>query len=418
MLTEYSRTRTFADPSGALTQQRRRAAMAALNGDVARPSKLRKISLNRLEAALQAQFDAGQMETGEMKYLAGLTRITHVFFYPETDDIVIAGPAEGFMQDLSGRAIGIHTGRAILELQDLVVALRAFSPDGDQTRVVGVSIDPTKEGLTKFQQYLVNVGGRVTPGVEARLARGMKEALGLQNVRIKGISPKTHFAQVLVEADYRMKLIGIGLEQPRTRITSYVSRANPANVARNALQRWYFTPNYECVRVSEDKLAMQLEGDGVKLISEDEMVLAGGVRAASKNVDRASQAFVKSFTANYGALAQESPVYAQLRNLVDMLIAAAYIQQQDFYSQSGWDLGALGDEASYPVETFIAPTQVETAVNAIWKGRKLMTPIGGGVNIQALKAIDTQFVRADEDGEVAATRDQITPAAKGRWWWD
>ena len=40
--------------------------------------------------------------------------------------------------------------------------------------------------------------------------------------------PKTHFAQVLVEADYRMKLIGIGLEQPPVRMVSYVDRANPA----------------------------------------------------------------------------------------------------------------------------------------------------------------------------------------------
>lgn len=47
------------------------------------------------------------------------------------------------------------------------------------------------------------------------IAAGLKENLGLQVVSIDGISPQTHFAQVLVEADYRMKLIGIGLEYCR-----------------------------------------------------------------------------------------------------------------------------------------------------------------------------------------------------------
>ena len=139
---------------------------------------------------------------------------------------------------------------------------------------------------------------------------------------------------------------------------------------------------------------------------------------ASARADASATAFAQGFTKNYRALAQESPVYAQMRNLFDMLIAAAYIQQQDFYGQSSWDLGVLADEASYPVETYIAPTQVETAVNAIWKGRTLMTPIGGGVDIRPLKAIDTEFVRIDQTGKTNEARKQIELPVKGQWWWD
>ena len=297
------------------------------------------------------------------------------------------------------------------------VALRAFSPAGDQANIVGVSIDPTREGLANLQQYLARVSNRVRPGVERQLIAGMKEALGMQNVTIKGIPPKTHFAQVLVEADYRMKLISIGLENPRTKIASWVSRANPATVARNALQRWYFTPNYERVVVSNDRLAMQLDGPGVKLVSESEVVNAAGVRNAAK-ASASATAFAQGFTKNYPSLAQESPVYAQMRNLFDMLIAAAYIQQQDFYGQASWDLGVLADEENYPIETYIAPVQVETAVNALWKGRTLMTPIGGGVDIRPLKAIDTEFVRIDQAGKTDQMRKQIELPVKGQWWWD
>ena len=42
---------------------------------------------------------------------------------------------------------------------------------------------------------------------------------------------------MLVEADYRMKLIGIGLEKLPVRLQSYVERANPSAVAANAMER-------------------------------------------------------------------------------------------------------------------------------------------------------------------------------------
>jgi hypothetical protein len=59
-------------------------------------------------------------------------------------------------------------------------------------------------------------------------------------------------------------------------------------------------------------------------------------------------------------------------------------------------------------------------VNVIWKGSSLMTPIGGGVNIQPLRAIETNYILSDDKGEVAKMRKGITldklPA--NQWWWD
>lgn len=414
------RTKMVRDPSGQLMRRRLAEAKAALHADLARPSPMRKVSLNRLEASLAECLRTGAPIPNEMKYLAGLTRLQYVFFYPETGDVVIAGPAEGFVPDLTGRIVGMHSGKSVLELQDLVVALRCYAPGEDGPRTIGVSIDPTKEGLARMQQFLARVGARATPRDTLALVRGLQESLGLQKVTVSGVSPKTHFAQVLVEADYRMKLIGIGLEQPPVKITSYVSQARPASVARNALQRWFFTPNYEQVQVSEDHLAMQLVGDGVKLIGQDEMVTAKGGRVDSTIVDRASQQFVESFTRNYAKLADKSPVYAQLRNLIDMAIAAAFIQRQDYYGQASWKMDVLGNEKHFPVETLHAPAQVETAVNAIWKGNTLMTPIGGGVNIQPRLALNRDRLLPDTNGEVAKQRQQIgiKDIPKDRWWWD
>ncbi len=414
------RTRFFEDPSGALTKRRAAEAKAALAPDLARPSELRKISLNRLEAALAERLEKNAGPTDEMKYLAGLTGIRYVFFYPESGDIVIAGPAEGFFNDLSGRAVGTTSGKSVMELQDLIVALRAFAPGVEPTKSIGVSIDPTKEGLAKMQEFLVRIGGRATPSDTLAIVSGLKDNLGLQTVTIKGISPKTHFAQVLTEADYRMKLIGIGLEKPPVKITAYSDRASPAGVARNALQRWYFVPNYECVKVSEDALAMELVGNGVKLVGANELVTAKGGRVESGVGDAASQQFVESFTRNYNKLSEKSPVYAQLRNLIDMVIVSAFIQQQDYYGTAGWKMDLFRDEKAYPVETYTAPTQVETAVNAIWKGNRLMTPIGGGVNIQPRLALQQENITRDSSNEVTESREKIDlkSIAADQWWWD
>ena len=414
------RVKQFADKTGQLARTRAAEARAKLGADLAKPSALRKISLNRLEAAIAERLANGQEPTEEMKNLAGLTRLQYVFYYPESKEIVIAGPAEGFMALQMGRVIGVESGRAVLELQDLVAALRAFPPAGKQTHLISVSIDPTAEGLKAMQQWLNEISGKVRPGDASAIVAGLKEKLGLQNVTVEGISPRTHFAQVLVEADYRMKLIGIGIEPPPVKMATYVSRANPTEVSRNALQRWYFTPNYDCVRVTEDALGMELVGQGVKLIGANELVAADGGRVAAAAGSQASELYCKAFTELYPQIAARNPVYAQLRNLIDMSVAAAFIQKQNYYGQSGWKADVVLDEQQYPSETYEAPKTVETACTAIWKGSRLMTPVGGGVHIEPTDALQTSHLLKDDQGLVKAAHAEIKLGGldKNQWWWD
>lgn len=408
------------DRGGVLTKQRIEAARKTHDAAIWKSSELRKVSLNRLEAALQERLAAGEKPTDEMRNLVGLTRVKYVFFYPETNDIVLAGPAEPWADDLTGRARGIESGRPVVLLEDLVVALRAFGPQSRDSAVITCSIDPTQEGLANMQEFLRRIG-RTNPNIsEQGIVRGLKESLGLQTIRITGVSANTHFAQVLVEADYRMKLIGIGLERPRTKIPSYVELANPRSVAQNALQRWYFVPNYECVRMSEDRNAMELVGEGVKLIGESEFVAGDGSRVEAKADNPASKKYVDLFTSKYPELAAELPVYAQLRNLIDISVAAAFVQQQDFFVRAGWSMVTLGDEAKYPVETVSAPKRVESAVTSYRKGNTLVTPIGGGVQMEPRLALASANVMKDDQGTVKQAHEKTTAVklADGQWWWD
>ena len=402
-----------------VAQQRLAAVRQQRNTELMQPSELRKVSLNRLDAELTKRLESGSGASDDMLALAGLTSVQYVFYYPETKDIVIAGPAEGFVADPTDRFVGIQSGKPIVLLEDMVTALRAYSPNSPPTRVISVSIDPTAEGLQRMQRYLASVRGRLRPSDDQKLARGLKDQLGLQTVNIVGIPNSTHFARVLVEADYRMKLIGIGLEKLPVRLQSYVDRASPSAVAANAMERWYFQPNYDGIAVSEDGLAMKINERGVQLVGANERV-AGGQRIATGSINRASQAFCKDFTERFNLIAERVRIYAELRQLIDVAIAAAYIQEQDFYTQAEWNLGSLGDESRYSVQRYIAPTQVETAVNAIWRGNTLMTPLGGGVQMQPRLALQKDTITLDRDGGSVVVKEEAGPTnlSEGQWWWD
>ena len=405
-----------------LNVQRFNAAKVALNKDLQQISPLRKVSLNRLEAEVAKLIEAGKPVPTDMRYLAGLTKITHVFFYPETQDIVIAGPAEGFFFTAENFVVGMNSGRATLKLEDLVVALRAFAPDLNKPSLITCSIDPTQEGIVRLQQVLKQwqTSGQFGPGMENQVVQSFKEALGPQTVKVNGISPKTDFARVLVEADYRMKLIGLELERPAVRgITSFVAKANPSS-GSNSLQRWFFQPDYDCVTINDDRTAMEIAGAGVKLVGEDETVTAKGKRKGTGKASKASRTFTSSFTKTYPKLAEVTPIWAELRNVIDMSITAAFIQKMDLYTQADWSLGVLGDENLFPVEKYSAATQVAPIANAYWKNNKFMSPIAGGVSIQAKIALNSDNITVDKEGKLNGVRKgvDLSGLQADQWWWD
>ena len=406
--------KTYVEPSLGQLRQMKMAQQVPENLRDFTPA--RAVSLTRLEQEIAR---ANGVVSDEIQYLAGLQRIDHVLVYPETGDVVLVGPAEGWYRDVTGRVVGLTTGKPVLRLDDMVAAMRVFAPGTKEAQTIGCSIDPTQDGLANLQNFLSKVGASAKPGDTDNIVNGLKNALGHQVVSITGVSSETHFARVLVEADYRMKLMGIGLEKiPARGMKSFAASANPKTVARNALFRWYFVPDYECVRMSPDKLAISLEGRGVKLVGADEMVTTDGVRKDAAQSDVASRKFTEGFTKNYEKIAEAAPVYAELRNLIDMSVVAAFLQDSGAYDKLGWKLVYFGNEERYAIQTEPAPKQVESAVSAIWRGNTLMTPIGGGVEIFAKQALaEKNLVAASDKGVETKRLDVEKQLPENGWWW-
>ena len=131
----------------------RKDAFQPVSGDLQKQA-LRKISLRQLEAAIAAHRKDGTPITDDMRYLAGLQRIQYVFVFPEQNDIVIAGPGEGWRISPEGEIVGATTNRPVMLLDDLLVAFRAI----EALRQTGIScsIDPTADGLVAVPRHLQN----------------------------------------------------------------------------------------------------------------------------------------------------------------------------------------------------------------------------------------------------------------------
>jgi hypothetical protein len=414
-------TKEFPDATGRLMAKRLADAKAALPGDMLRWSDLRKVSLVKLERAIADRIDKGESLDDAMRHLAGLQRVQYAFVYPDERDIVVAGPAEGWVEDLSGRTVGLTTGRPTLLLEDLLVALRVYPPGSRAKPFIGCTIDPRPEGLAQLARFQKTIPAAIAEEqrelATVQIAKGMRDSLGMSNIRVFGVSDRTHFAQVLIEADYRMKLIGIGLEPPPVDMITFIAALQGARVS--AMQRWWFTPHYDCVKVTEDRLAMELVGQGVQLQNED-MALGpdGRLMAGGKKPNKASTQFTSSFTKKFVQIAARVPVYAQLRNMIDLVILAAFICEHDYYTRAGWQPGVMAQEDQLPVETLATPRHVQSVVNAVWKENQLYVP-AGGVSIHPHLALEASRLQSDKDGKLNTRRKKVAETVTAdRWWWD
>src|SRR5262249_38960722 len=158
-------------------------------------SPLRKISLPRLEKACESFVRDKTHVTSDMQYLAGLQRIDYVFVYPEEKDLVIAGPAEGYLIDDFERAVGVTTGRPALRLDDLMVALRALQRGGG---VIRCSIDPEEANLKKLVAFVNQNSNATTLDVAKAQFAQLGEILGMQDVSISGVPAESHFGELLL----------------------------------------------------------------------------------------------------------------------------------------------------------------------------------------------------------------------------
>jgi hypothetical protein len=400
-----------------------RSASVRGNSDIRRFSPVRKISVRRLEKHLQQRWAMGQGPTDAMQVLAGLQRLQHVFVYPEHGDIVVAGPAGDWRRDAEGRQVSVDHGRPLVQLDDLVVVLRnAYQGNGR----FGCSITPTRKNLERTRQFLAESSGRpLKPHQRNQWLERLRGRLGLQQISVYGVDPRSRVARVLVEADYRMKLVGMGLEEGTLGVTSYLDSIEvPYGEAPPAMDvlRWWFTLNYRTIQATQARNAFSLQGQGVQVMSENELLTERGERVATGVSDERNQQFADAFTSHFPTLAARYPIYAELQNIFDLALAAAVLRAEDLPARMGWQMTHLLDPAGYRPSLGTAPRQVPTVMNHRVIHRKyILAGVSGGVTVDPQRWLRRKAIQAVSYGELNNAWDQGRPTAepdRRHWWWD
>ena len=374
------------------------ADMEAVPRDLDGKVELRKISLKRLEAAVD---DALKNNLGvlpdDVKYLAGLQRIQYVLVYPEDNDIVLAGPGEGWKIDDRGNVVGVTSGRPVIQLDDLLVALRTV--DAARREGISCSIDPTEEGLAKLKKLF-----RELKQFDARVPNWVEQTLGPQNISLTGVPESSHFARVMVAADYRMKRYAMKLEpSPVRKLVSFVDMTRTGT---NMMPRWWLSCNYDAVARTDDGLAWQLRGSGVKAETEN----------PDGKVDPIAQRWADLMTEHYNELSVKDPVFGELRNLMDMCVIAALVKKEGLLNKADCRLPLLTDSKSMlMIDSWNPPKQVATQSSATKRGRNWVITASGGVLVDSWSVADNSVT--DETVDKVRT-DAVRPAERKKWWWN
>ncbi len=375
---------------------------------LARKTGARRVSLRQIEAALAECRKSGKPLPEAVEFLGGLQAIEYVLVYPEQNDILLVGPGEGWKLNDRGAVVGATTGRPVLLLDDLRTALRAAS--APTPSVMSCSIDPTPEGL---QRVRAHVSGLRTIGQPTQTALGIEEQLGPQKITVGGVPDTSHFARVMVAADYRMKRISMGLEpSPVAGLESFVKMsAAGGRGMSNMLPRWWLAPDFAPPQRDADGLAWRLPKAGVKAMAESDFFDAAGVRQTTAAADPVSQRWAEQMTARYDDLALADPIFGQLRNCMDAAVVAVLVVRHDLPGKAGLSLPLLtGNDGPAALE-FPAPKQVHSKAALAKKGRNWMIA-AGGVQINPWAIVETSEV----NDALAAARRDLPPPAEGAWW--
>lgn len=388
-----------------------KAAALKVPSDLSKPAKLRMISLKRLEAACRDAVTANVPISEELAFLGGIQRIQYVFVYPDQNDIVLAGPGDAWRFDENATPVGVSNGLPMLLLDDLIVALR--SVQAAKQGGISCSIDPTAEGRVNLDRYLKRQK-TFAPAVVA----GMAEALGPQQITLTGVPADSHFARVLVGADIQMKRLAMHLEPaPIADLPSFLDLMKTKRVKLdNMMPRWWLACNYEPLAKSEDGLSWEIRGQGVKAMTEDDYISAeGGVKGSGKK-NPVAQEWADRMTKKYGELSAKMPVFAELRNVMDLSVVAALLHKEDLCGQAGCQLPLLTDaNGSLQYLTWHAPKTVATECSFMKSGKDYIITASGGVLVESFEVVQ----KSEVNQQLPKVREKSAAPKNGKsWYWN
>ena len=222
----------------------------------------------------------------------------------------------------------------------------------------------------------------ISPEERPRWLQRLREQLGRQDIEVYGLDPRTRAARVMVEADYRMKLVAMGLEPGVPGVQSYLAsivvRAGqgPAAHGRAAVVVHGQLRRRDRRPAGLRRSRPRREGATAKTNSSPPR--ANGSTPGPS--DALNRQFAQSFTRTSPRVCHKYPIYGELRNLFDLALVGA-ISPGRSGGTVGWQMTCFGDPRAFAVALEEAPKEVESVVNCrVVNDKYILAGVSGGVS--------------------------------------
>lgn len=362
------------------------------------------ISLKAISAQLRK---CGRSACAEARQMGGMTRLDGFLVDRAAQDIVLWGAAEA--------------GEPRLVIEDFLVALRAaywrypVTENGKKVHYrPGISLDADPKvflELNKGYDY----------DDPASIARYKALCASSYNyVRVDGMPRDTRVADVLLAADYKMKMVVSGREQLAIRDpfpSVYENRLQIAALRRErgvldredhvVGTRFWFSAGQFSYQVSPGSDTGFLETAQIILQDRSQQAKQGGVVDGGAT-DPITRAFTCAWTDRMEETFTADPLWAEMRNMFRHFAIAQIIGRSDLLAAARFD-------GSYLLDSHLIPkVPLRDAVPGVWIANEQETWTHyycGGVSVGF---DDANLRRAAEDGAVSDSRHRIVAARPRR----
>jgi hypothetical protein len=145
----------------------------------------------------------------------------------------------------------------------------------------------------------------------------------------------------------------------------------------NSLQRWWFVPDYAPIQTDADRTWFSLSGPRLKLLAQEEYTNAAGQRFDAAVTRPSVEEFARRFTEHYSELAEQQPVFAELRNLFDAAVVGALLRRERLCERTGCDLPTLLQDERLPRQSYPVAKTVHSTSQTRMVGNVMLGLVGG-----------------------------------------
>ena len=308
------------------------------------PPLIRALSLRSLQSHLQRA--AKDEPRPELLNLCGLTKVLGYAEDRNNRDLILIGE--------------VRDGAPALRTEDLAVALRAAwleyaTRQGNRLyyQNPGCSIDPDPAVIQQLNDLADAAAAGAFETMDQQVQLWSQICGQPQTVRVMGVPRDSHFAKVMVDADYLMKQLvdgSVTLDVPGftslTDTSLAIARADlekgaPPSLPALSLNRFWFYPGKPSF-LDQDGL-ITIEQCPVVLLTEEEHLTREGIKGKGKASPLAA-GFAQGFSDHYPEIADRQPIYQELADLFRLYALAKALR----YQQVQADLDYLLDHFPLP----------------------------------------------------------------------